>query len=95
MSKALNLGKCCPSLRELRITGKLDDWDRRAILEVLQEREKQIAIGFEVAGVKMVPLKRIVLPIKYCNGGFLDEVRALVEQVVDLAEIPKKIPVCI
>lgn len=84
----------CPLLVELEVGKSSDgiiaetypDLVNELIL-VLKERNHQSEDGFEVDGVQMTPLKRLVIPFVQFRARKLEELRDLVEELLDLESV--------
>lgn len=91
------LTSCCPELVTLRVDG--DSYSNYSVgykdelISTLKTRKGNAEAGMEVSGVKMIPLKTIVLRKCIFGSEQLSEISELVEEVVDLDSVPKFIEV--
>lgn len=88
------LRKHCPLLEELEVGMRFQyikaTFSRKSVEELvslLEERKEQSETGFEVDGVKMGSLKRLVIPYEQLKSEELEKLRNLVEEVVDVKSI--------
>lgn len=86
-----NLGSQCPLLKELRFGEWLFFSRRDGILSLLRKRAENVEAGFELGGVKMIPLKKVVLSFRKTK--LSRKVKTLVEEVVDLESVSETVPI--
>jgi len=89
-----NLTARCPELEELRID--LDYLGVNAandLVAILNERKHSVEAEIKVDGVKMVPLKRLIIPFQCHTNAVLPELRVLVEEVINEVNTPKLLKV--
>ena len=60
-------------------------------MTLLQQRKKNVESRMEVEGVRMIPLKTLVVPFDECP--ILSELRELVGEVLDLRSVPNYIEI--
>ena len=78
----LEVGRKDPENFANRYPELIDD-----LILVLKKRKQQSKGGFEVDGVKMTPLKRLVMPFDQFKAVKLKDLRGLVEELIDLKSV--------
>lgn len=86
------LSNSCPTLVELRIEEHkcLNCQQHHDLISMLRQRKANVEAGIRIDGVKMIPLKRLVLSSRMLSTtpqATLSQIRELVEEVVDLQSV--------
>lgn len=92
----------CPVLVELRVVGPFPEAssmfgltrkEGSNLCSMLRQRKEIVEAGMEVDGVKMIHLKTLVINTTGIKSETLDELKELVEEVIDVEEVPPMIDV--
>ena len=85
-----NLSKVCPNLKVLKIGDEFfeDDLVAEGVVEVLKEREMNDQAGLYGKGILMVSLEKLIIPTGLLGSGQLDDLREIVDEVIDIEDYP-------
>lgn len=80
----------CPELVELRIMEAryLKTQHVRDLIWMLKQRKRNVEDGMEIEGGKMIQLKRLLIDISDVTSSDLQEMKDLVEEVLELSSAP-------
>lgn len=85
-----NLQKVCPNLKILKIAQELLERRPRqgSLVSALRARERLVKEGFEIAGIKMKSLEKLVVQTDLFEPAQLDELRSLVGIAIEIKDYP-------
>lgn len=90
-----NLAGGSPSLEELRIELVFTSASLRCAVLLVRQRKGNVEADLEADGIRMRPLKKLIISFNDLKPSELQELRELVEEVVDLATVPELVEVVI
>lgn len=80
----------CPELVELRVKTVVRSPSTKAckdLISVLRQRKENCEAGLVAEGMRMVPLKTLTIDVGTLKSNILDQMKELVEEVVDIQEV--------
>lgn len=96
IEEGFNISDQCPELKVVRIfhqpTDNYQSVDE-AILDAFNERIANVKAGLKVDEVMMGNVKTLILPFEMLKAKTLEELKQLVEEVVDIGSVPEHLEI--
>lgn len=77
-----------PQLKTMRLDSTILFFKPHLLIKILEKRLEKVEEGFEVDGIKMVQLEKLVISKKHLGKKVISQLEELVEEVVDTKDAP-------